>query len=161
MNIYQINQAIMDLVDPETGEILDWEAFDALQMAREDKIENVACWYKNLTAEAAAIRQEELNLQKRRKAVEKLAETREKWLEKHLDGQKFETARCAITFRKTTKVELEDEAAVINWAQRNARDDILKYTDPTVNKAELAKVLKAEVDVPGAALVTGLSMGVK
>ena len=161
MNIYQIDQEILNLVDPETGEIMDWEAFDALQMAREAKIENVACWYKNLVAEAAAIRQEELNLQKRRKDVEKLAETREVWLAKHLDGQKFETARCSVTFRKTTKVELEDEAAVIEWAQRHDRDDILKYVAPSVNKAELTKVLKAEVEVPGAALVTGLSMGVK
>lgn len=161
MNIYQIDQEILNLVDPETGEIMDWEAFDALQMAREAKIENVACWYKNLVAEAAAIRQEELNLQKRRKAVEKLAETREAWLEKHLDGQKFETARCSITFRKTTKVELEDEAAVIEWAQLHNRDDVLKYAAPSVNKTELTKVLKAEVEVPGAALVTGLSMGVK
>lgn len=161
MNIYQIDQEILNLVDPETGEIMDWEAFDALQMEREAKIENVACWYKNLVAEAAAIRQEELNLQKRRKAVEKLAETREAWLAKHLDGQKFETARCSITFRKTTKVELEDEAAVIEWAQLHNRDDVLKYVAPSVNKAELTKVLKAEVEVPGAALVTGLSMGVK
>lgn len=161
MNIYQIDQEILNLVDPETGEITDWEAFDALQMARETKVENVACWYKNLMAEAAAIRQEELNLQKRRKALEKLAETREKWLEKALEGQKFETARCSITFRKTTKVELEDEDAVIEWARRNNRDDILKYTDPTVRRDELAKVLKAEAEVPGAALVTGLSMGVK
>lgn len=161
MNLYQIDQAILDLVDPETGEIMDWEAFDALQMERETKVENVACWYKNLVAEAAAIRQEELNLQKRRKAVEKLAETREKWLEKALDGQKFETARCSVSFRKTTKVELEDEDAVIRWAQMNNRDDVLKYVAPSVKKDELARVLKAEVEVPGAALVTGLSMGVK
>lgn len=161
MNLYQIDQAILDLVDPETGEIVDWEAFDALQMEREAKVENVACWYKNLVAEADAIRQEELNLQKRRKGLEKLAETRAKWLEKALAGQKFETARCAITFRKTTKVELEDESAVIKWAHQNNRDDILKYAVPTVKKDELTKVLKAEVEVPGAALVTGLSMGVK
>lgn len=161
MNIYQIDREILNLVDPETGEIMDWEAFDALQMERDTKIENVACWYKNLVAEAAAIRQEELNLAERRKALEKKAETRKKYLEEALAGQKFETARCSISFRKTTKVEVEDEAAIIEWAQRNDRDDILKYTDPTVNKTELTKVLKAEVEVPGAALVTGLSMGVK
>ena len=161
MNIYQIDQEILNLVDPETGEITDWDAFDALQMARETKIENVACWYKNLVAEAAAIRQEELNLQKRRKELEKLAETREKWLAEHLAGQKFETARCSITFRKTPKVQVEDEGKVVAWAQLHNRDDVLKYTDPTVRRDELARVLKAEIEVPGAALVTGLSMGVK
>ena len=95
------------------------------------------------------------------RSLEKLAETRAKWLEKALAGQKFETARCAITFRKTTKVELEDESAVIEWAHQNNRDDILKYEAPIVKKDELTRVLKAEVEVPGASLVTGLSMGVK
>ena len=59
MNIYEIEQAITDLVDPETGEITDFEALDALSMARDEKIENVALWTKNLNAEAKAIREEE------------------------------------------------------------------------------------------------------
>lgn len=161
MHLYEINQAIMALCDPETGEILDWEAFDALQMERDIKIENVACWYKNLLAEAAAIRQEELNLAKRRQALESLAETRKRYLSEALGGQKFETARCAITFRKTTKVALQDEGAVIDWAQRSSRDDVLKYTAPTVSKEKLAKVLKEGTEIPGAALEIGYSMTVK
>ena len=72
MNIYQIDNAIMtagdailDLVDEETGEITDLDQFEALkaemdglQMAREQKISNVACWIKNLKAEADAIKAE-------------------------------------------------------------------------------------------------------
>ena len=34
MNIYEIEQAILNLVDPETGEIADFEALDALSMAK-------------------------------------------------------------------------------------------------------------------------------
>ena len=161
MNIYQIDQAIMALIDPETGEIMDWDAFDQLQMDRDAKIENVALWYKNLVAEAAAIRQEELNLAKRRQSVESMAETRKRYLENALSGQKFETARCSVTFRKTTKVALQDESAIIDWAMHNNRDDVLKYTAPTVSRTELAKVLKDGIEIPGAELVTGLSLGVK
>lgn len=161
MNLYQIDQAIMALVDPETGEILDWEAFDQLQMDRDAKIENAACYYKNLVADAAMIRQEELSLAKRRQSYENSAERMKRYLSEALGGQKFETARCAITFRKTTKVELQDEGAVIDWAQRNSRDDVLTYKAPTVSKPELAKVLKEGIEIPGAELVIGLSMGVK
>ena len=54
MKLYEIDQAILALVDPETGEILDYEAFSELKMKREEKIEGMALWHKNLTAEATA-----------------------------------------------------------------------------------------------------------
>ena len=38
--LYEIEQAIMDCVDLETGEIIDIEKLDQLQMDREVKIEN-------------------------------------------------------------------------------------------------------------------------
>ena len=54
MNLYEIDAAITALVDPETGEISDFDAFDQLSMARDQKIENIALYYKNLVADAAA-----------------------------------------------------------------------------------------------------------
>ena len=56
MTIYEIDQAIMECVDIETGEIIDTEQLDKLQMERDTKLENVACWIKELTAEAEAIK---------------------------------------------------------------------------------------------------------
>lgn len=161
MNIYEIDRAILACVDPETGEILDLEALEQLHMEREVVIENMACWYKNLVAEAKAIREEELALAERRKKIESMADTRKRYLENALGGQKFQTARCSITFRKTSKVELQDEMAAIEWCQKNSRDDILKYKAPEINKTEMAALLKTGATVPGAELVTGLSMGVK
>lgn len=161
MKLYEIDNAIMALIDPETGEITDWEAFEQLQMSREQKIENVVCWYKNLAYEAAAIEAEENALKKRRKQIEAQAERKLKYLKDALCGQKFVTSRCEVTFRKTTSVALTDESAAIDWAQKNLRDDILKFTAPSINKNELAKILKDNIEVPGAQLVTGLSMGVK
>ena len=161
MTLYEIDQAILDLVDAETGEILDWDAFEQLKMDREAKIENTALWYKNLVAEATAIRAEEVALAERRKSVEGKANRLKAYLAQALNGQKFQTARCAISWRRTTSVDLVDETAVIAWAQEMNRDDILKYAAPDVNKSELAKVLKSNVQVPGAVLAEGLSMGVK
>ena len=59
MNIYEIDNAMFSLIDEETGEIKDYEAFEELQMQKEEKIENTALWYKNLVAESKAIREEE------------------------------------------------------------------------------------------------------
>ena len=161
MNIYEIDQAILALVDEETGEIMDFDAFDQLQMERDQKLENVACWHKNLVAEAAAIRQEELNLAKRRQAIENRAERLKKYLSDVLAGQKFQTAKCAVSFRKATKVELSEPALAIAWAQANGYGNIVTYKAPEISKSGLAVLLKEGKEIPGAELVTGFSVGVK
>ena len=79
MNLYDIDRQIQELiencVDPETGELtIDTAALDALQMEREAKIENLACYVKNLTADAKKIKAEEEALAQRRKAAENKAE---------------------------------------------------------------------------------------
>lgn len=161
LSIYEIDQAILSLVDPETGEIMDFEAFDQLKMEREEKVENMACWYKNLSAEAAAIRQEELNLAERRRMLERRGERLKNYLGTVLGGEKFQTPRCSVTFRKTTKVEILDAASTAEWCENNGHLDLVTYAAPTVSKTELAKLLKAGTVVAGAELVTGLSVGVK
>lgn len=161
MKLYEIDQAIESLVDQETGEIQDWSAFEQLQMERDQKIENIACWYKNLLAEAKAIRQEELALEARRHGLEAMAEKRKMWLRDALCGQKFETAKCVVSFRKTTSVNVTDASAVAKWAEESGNADLVTYAAPKISKNDLAKLLKDNVEVPGAELVSGLSMGVK
>ena len=79
MTLYEIDHAISEAferaIDPETGELINeeaWAQLEALQMDREQKLENVALWVKDLNAEAAAIREEEKNLAKRRQSAELL-----------------------------------------------------------------------------------------
>lgn len=160
-SLYEIDRAILALVDPETGEIVDGDAFDQLQMERESKLENIACWIKNLTAEGAALRAEEVALADRRKAVERKVERLKKYLSEELDGEKFQTAKCAVTFRKTTSVEIADAALTATWLEDSGYGDLVTYATPKISKAELGKILKSGREVPGAELVDGLSMGVK
>ena len=58
MSIYEIDDSILALVDMETGKIEDEKRFDELQMERRQKVENIGCYYKNLVAEAKAMRVE-------------------------------------------------------------------------------------------------------
>ena len=161
MSLYEIDQSILALVDPETGEILDENAFDLLQMERETKLENVACWIKNMSAESAAIRQEEINLAERRKVLERKCERLKKYLSEALNGEKFQTAKCAVTYRKVSKVEISDARRVAEWCEDNGFGDLVVYSDPTVSKNELAKILRAGTQIPGAVMAEGTSMGVK
>ena len=153
MTLYEINQAILDTIDPETGEIVDVDKLSELQMEREQKLEGVALWIKNLNAEAEAYKAEKEAFAEREKAAKNKAESLKKWLAYALNGQKMSTQKVAISFRKSESVEIEDEERVITYAQKNGRDDLLSYKAPTVNKSAIKAVIKTGKEIPGAVLV--------
>ena len=94
MTIYEINEGILNCIDPETGEIIDIDKLNELELERDAKIENVACWIKELKAEAEAIKAEKLALAERQRVAENKAESLKKWLAYALQGEKFKTAKC-------------------------------------------------------------------
>lgn len=153
MTIYEIDNRIAELVDPETGELLDYEAFASLQMEREAKIENMALWYKDLTAEAKAIREEEKALAERRKSAENKAERLKAYLDEALAGESYKTSRVAVSYRKSTAVEVSNEVEVVEELEEGCYDSCLLYQTPKIVKSELSKLLKSGVTIPGAALV--------
>ena len=160
-SLYEIDTAIMSLVDMETGEILDYEAFSELKMEREQKIENMALWYKDLCAEAAAIKAEEKNLAARRKDCEKKAEKLQAHLAQLLAGDKFKTARVACTFRTSRSVQIKDEAEFIKAMQDAKMDEYLNYPEPTVNRTAITQAIKSGQIVPGAELVENSNISIK
>ena len=161
MSLYNIDAAIMALVDPETGEILNYEAFEALQMEREEKIENMALWHKNLTAEKDAIRAEEINLATRRKDIEAKIEKLADNIKEALGGEKFSTPRVVCSFRSSQKVEIQDEAAFIRTMQEGQHFEFLSYKPPEVNRKAITQAIKAGQTVEGAELVKSISMTIK
>lgn len=158
MNIYEIDNAMMSLIDEETGEIKDYEAFEELQMQKEEKIENTALWYKNLVAESKAIREEEKALAERRKSLENKAENLKNFINRTLDGNKFSTSKVAISYRKSTAVEVDDE--FIDYAMKN-NNDLLTFKRPEPNKTVIKGMLQGGFDIPHAELVERNNMSIK
>lgn len=140
MTIYEIDERIASLVDPETGELSDIDAFMALSMERELKIENMALWYKNLISDADAIRTEERALSERRKAAERRAERLREYLNTVLAGEKFTTPRVAVSFRRSQAVEVDD--AFVAWAETHATE-LLRIKPPEPNLTEITRRIKA------------------
>lgn len=143
-SIYDIEREIENCVDPETGEIIDEKRLDALQMAREKKIENILLWIKNLKSEAGAIREEEKKLADRRQSDEKKAESLTQYVQNVLNGEKFKTPRVTVTYRKSEAVVVDDLGLM-----RKVCDDYLKYKDPEPDKAKIKAALKDGITVPG------------
>lgn len=154
MNIYLINRQIEELleeVDPETGEALfDPEQLNELMMEKEAAAEDLALGYKNLTAEAAAIRSEAAALTERARKVERMAETAKKYLGVLLNGEKFRTARVSIGYRASSRVDLG--SGFIPWAKENA-PRLLREKEPEADKSEIKRLLKNGVTVPYAMLI--------
>ena len=112
MTLYEIDKAILDFefeIDEESGEILNADELDELKIAREDKIEGISLWIKNLEAEKEAVKNEKNNFADREKRLGKKIESLKGYLTYALDGQKFSTPRVAVSFRKSESVHITDE----------------------------------------------------
>lgn len=160
MTLYEIDQAIQYIVnnaiDAETGEILDEDMtakLDELQMAREQKCENIACWIKDLTADAKAIREEEKALADRRRIIENKTERLKAYLRYALNGDKLATPRCSVSYRKSQQVDVMLLDVV--------PEEFLRFKDPEPDKTKIKDALKAGENVPGCALVETVSMIIK
>ena len=113
-NLFEINKAIMEAwdacVDPETGELDEdlYAQMKDLRATRDERIENLACWIKNLASDAAQLKAEAKAMQERAASAERKAENIKRYLSAALRGEKFETPRVAIGWRKSTAVQIED-----------------------------------------------------
>lgn len=153
MKLYEIDQAIMDCIDMETGEIVNEELLNDLQMERDAKIENVVLWIKELKAEAEALKAEKLAFAERQKVTENKMESLKKWLAYALNGEKFKTVRASVTFRTTDKVEVADIYKL--------DENYLRYKEPEADKDAIKKAIKAGQEVAGATLVPSTSVIIK
>ena len=155
MTIYDIEAEIMDCIDQETGEIIDIDRLNALEMERDKKISNVACWIKDLKAEAEAIKAEKQTLDKRQKAAENKAESLKEWLQSILQGEKFKDSRCSISYRRSERVDFADN---FNF---DTLPDYMKKVTIEPKKTEIKEFLKGGGEIEGVRIEENTSMTIK
>lgn len=153
MTLYEIDQKLLDCIDLETGEIINAEKLTELTMERDEKVEKVALWIKELKAEAEALKAEKQSFADRQRAAENKIESLKKWLTDALNGEKFKTTKVAVSFRKTKSVDVPDIFAL--------DENYVKYSEPTADKAAIKKAIEAGQEVAGATLVENVSISVK
>lgn len=160
--LYEINADLDELltnVDPETGELLiDPEALDELMLEREEKLEGIALAVKNADAEAKAIKAEEDALAERRRRIEKRRDGLRDFLQQSLAGEKLETPRVAVSYRRSKALEV-NEAVFWPWAADYPY--YIRRKDPEIDKKKITDAIKDGAEIPGAALVERVSMTIK
>lgn len=157
MTLFEIDKAIADFefeVDEETGELLNVQELDDLQMAREQKIENVGLYIKNLEAEADAVEHQEKIFADRKKRIRKKIEGLKGFLGYALNGQKFKTDRVEMSFRKSESVLIKDEYLI--------PDEYCEFTMVRKpNKKNLKDALKKGKELMGVELVEKQNISIR
>lgn len=144
-SLYEIDREIMGCIDMDTGEVVDIERLSELQMERERKLEGVALWIKNLKADAAAYKAEKDAFAERERQAKGKAERLSEWLAAALDGEKMNTNRVAVTFRKSEAVKITDLDAIPN-------SYLVETVTESPDKVAIKVALKQGLEIPGCEL---------
>ena len=155
--LYELDEKLMSFeyeFDEETGEWLNEEELNQLEMERDDKIEGIALWIKNLEAEANGISEEMKSLKARKEAKERKAKNLRDYIQHSLAGEKFETSRVSISYRKSSSVDITDISLI-------DPDYLRTKTTVEPDKNAIKAALKDGEEVEGARLVENVSMQLK
>lgn len=158
MKLYEIDRAIDDFfmnnIDPETGEMTNLDELEGLQMEREQKLENIGIAIKNIRADIEALKAERENISKRIDQAQRQANSIEAYLAYALQGDKLNTSKVKVTYRKSDSVVIDDLGRV-------PERFIKVETTYTPMKAELKKAIKEGRDIDGVHLETKNNMVVR
>lgn len=157
MNLYEIKkeleEAILNSVDLETGEITNPELLDSLNMALNEKRENIALYIKNLVADSKAIDEEIKNLTARKKSINNKIDWLKQYLANDLQGSKFETAKVVVSFRKSKSIDIQPNA--------NIPDEFLIIQEPKPDKSGLKKAIQSGAVINGVSIVEKSNISIK
>lgn len=158
MNLYEINSKIYECIDHETGEIINDELLTKLEILKDEKIENICLYIKNLEAENLALKNEIDFFTERKKKNENKIKRLSEYVNNILNGENFKTSKVVVNYRKSKSVETNE--SFINWALEN-EPHLLIYKEPTPNKTEIKRLLENGVDLKHAKIVEKNNMKIK
>ena len=162
MTLYEINEALrnaLQTIDPDTGEIT--ADLDELSIQRSEKIEGIALSIKEDLALAEAIKHEADTMLERAKVIKNRAEWKKRYLTNaltHDDGmEKYQSARVSIGWRKSTKVDIQNEdlfcAEHPNYC--------VTLTEVRPDRKLIEKDIKQGCNITGAVLVEKQNLQIK
>ena len=158
MKLYEIEQEILACVDLETGEIIDPEKLEALELERDRKIEGIALWVKNLDAEAKAYKEEKDSFAQKQKVAENKAKSLKEFLSHYLDGTAFKSTKVNVSFRNSKAVDVFSMDELMNY---DDCDSYLKYAEPTPDKTAIKNAINNGVKIPGCRIVENSNIQIK
>ena len=140
-NLFEYNDMIdevMAMAVNEDGEIIDdavMEQLNSLQMERAEKIDNCLAYYKNRKAMAEALKAEKKAIADRQRIAENEAESIKRYLGMALAGEKYESIKGKVSYRRSEEVHVDDITKL--------PEEYLKYK-PEPNKTAIKEAIKKD-----------------
>lgn len=165
LSLYEIDMGIRSFLDSlydsmdEDGCVPegDFEALEALNEARDAKIDNIACYIKELDARAKARKAESDRLKKLAESDNKKVERLKEYLSRSMVASgnlNFDSERTHISFRKSESVLIPDESVIPKkW--------MAKKIEYKPDKKAISAFLKGGGKVKGATLETKQNIQIK
>lgn len=154
MKLYEIDERLRALLNTETGEISEdftQEEFEALQMAKEEKITNIAYLIRNEEADIEVLDKTVADLldrlEKKSSKVKKLKALAAYYLE---DGQTIKTPYFSVYRKVSQATEIEDKNLI-------PKEFMKPTTTYSPNKTAIKEAIEKGETVPGAKIVTNYS----
>lgn len=152
MKLYEINkeiEKIMDNIENDDGtlSIENSSLLDQLQIEKESKLLDVACWIKKLKYESESLKSEAQNLTDRRKSIDRKIESLENYISINLEDKKIKISdsRTKISFRRSEFVDQLSENINFN----DFPEDCFKIeTAYKINKPAISEKIKSGLEVP-------------
>ena len=145
--LYEIRKEMMDCFDMETGEILDLDKFEQLEMDEAEKIENTAFYIKNLESDAEAYKQEKDRFAEKEKKCKTEIERMKQHLAFVLDNQPFKGKILNVKFRKSTALKVDENFIDLIPAEYKQEEIKVK-----IDKMALKKAVKDGAEIKGVEL---------
>ncbi len=154
-SLYELTGAYLNifnmLYDDEAEDELLISACEGIEEKIEDKADGYAKVIGAVNVSLDGIKAEIDRLQKRKKSLEGKKEL----LTKNLEGSmraigktKFKTDLFSFGIQKNPpSVKIADEAAFIARCQENGRDDLLRFTKPSINKTAVKEAIQKDGEV--------------
>lgn len=169
MRMYEIDGQIAALLerlepDPETGELHDegvLEELESLEIARKDKLENLAKYILDVKAEAAKAKAEKLRLGDMQKALENKQKRLMSLMEYYTAGENTDCGVAKVTYRTTKSLEVSSAGDAAAWLQANGYPDLYTVGEVTLDKRAVTKLVDGGEAIPGVALKVGRSCTLK
>lgn len=147
-NLYEINRELENLIDYETGEILDPEKLEELELEKDEYIENIALLAKNKAAEITMIERELIILRSKKKAAENTLNWAKATLKTELGGKKVKdpAGRFSIYYRDSESLKISNFDEI---PQKFKREFTREEKEAIVNKNNIKLALKHGEQIPG------------
>lgn len=118
------------------------EDLEALELARDEKIDNCISFIKSRKAIAEALKNEKQAIARRQQVAENEAERVKEYLTFCLNGSKWESTAGQVSYRKSEAVVVDDEILFIDFGEYH-------ITEIRPDKKAIKEALKAGADIPG------------